>query len=163
MTSPPVSYANLSVTPDTVASAVYPKLNGDVTLRGSSMLVAASRVFKGGVPRRVSGADAPLPRLLIVGGDIVPMQKEGFLFRATLDVEARAKNIGGGLVPDQARLGRICGRVCDLLRGWRTVTRAGASFFDCQLVLIGPARESVESVEESTMLARFTIDVRAST
>jgi hypothetical protein len=161
MTSPPESYAGLEVTPDDVSSAAFTKINGDVTLQGSNMLGGTSRVFKAAVPRRAGGGDAPLPRLLVVGGDIVPLDEELHFFRATLDVEARVKNIGGGLVPDQARLGRIAGRVRNLLIGRRTITRAGFSFFDCMLVLNGPAFPSAESVEESTMLVRMTVDVRA--
>ncbi len=160
MANPPSTFSGLSVVPGDLAAAGFVLLNSDATLQDAEHLNSATAIFKTAVPRLVAGIDAPLPRLLVVGGQLVTIDDDLLLYRATLDVEARARNIGDGKVPDSKTLTKLVKRVCDLVIGHGTLQRAGIRFFDAELDFASGDLISQETVEEATSLARFSVVCR---
>ncbi len=143
------------VTQDDVASAAYHVVNNDSVLQNSDHLNSVDNVFNNDVPRTDS-----LPRMLIAAGQII-VDPDSMWHSITLDCEARARNIDDGKVADTVLLSRLAKRVCFLLVGQGTMTRAGMRFYEVILDTLFPALPAPDTNKESTVLARLTVVCRA--
>lgn len=135
----------------TIKSAVFKVLNADATLRDADHLQTSGRI----VPMENAPRGVLPPRLHIAfSGPLA----DGDTQTNDLNVELRAvcANLSGTVLADRKRLGRICRRAAELLKGHNVPTASGYHFFDCWWEYL----TDVEVNAEDSRLSRMSYIMR---